>query len=422
MDPGDPKHGTRILVVDDDEIILLALSETLRHEGYAPTTTQSPREAIEHLRNRTFAVIISDQRMNEMTGLELLQHASRIQPNASRILITGVLTLKTVIDAINSGEIFRFIAKPWLREELLATIRNAIQRHELLETNRRLQENTLKLNAQLAEANAQLQQKTQELTAQKEELAQTHASLQLNFAHSLDLAQKIVSVYHPSLGEETREVTELCERMLDFSDLPDEDRHTLRVAARLNNMGLVGIPRDMLEKARRDPSSLEPRQKSLFESSAAYGQMLANYVDPSGAVGAVIRASHERWDGTGFPDKLKGEAIPTPARLLAVAVWYVECPLPREERIDELLHIGPGAFWTEAVRLFLKAARSVRESPRRAKGVTLSELRPGMVLAKGIYNPSGSLILPEGHRITEDSLQHIREDAGGDDSILNVYS
>ena len=100
--PNDNKK-INVLAVDYDEIILIALAETLRHEGYTPITTQSPREAIELLRQKSFAVVISDQRMAEMTGLEFLQEAAKIQPTASRILITGVLTLKTVIDAINTG-------------------------------------------------------------------------------------------------------------------------------------------------------------------------------------------------------------------------------------------------------------------------------------------------------------------------------
>ncbi len=411
-----------MLVVDDDEIILIALSETLRHEGYQATTTQSPTEAVELIKKNRYSVIISDQRMAEMTGLEFLQEAARIQPNASRILITGVLTLKTIIDAINSGEIYRFIAKPWLREELLATIRNAAQRHELLETNRRLQEGTLRLNEQLADANTQLQHKIRELTEQKKELAGTHAQMRLNFEHSLDLVQRIVSVYHPSLGEETREVTELCERMIDFAGLSEDESHLLRVAARLHNIGLIGIPRDILDRARRKPASLSPQEKAILESGAAYGQMLAHYVDPSDASGAVIRACHERWDGSGYPDKLMGDRIPKAARLLAIAVWYVESQLSRDERIDEILHQSGSAFSHDAVRVFLKAARTL-PSQRRTRQIGLGELRPGMVLARGIYSPAGMLILPEGHLITEDSLGKIRQEKTHESgSSLMVYS
>ena len=69
--------------------------------------------------------------MTHMTGLEFFTKAKQIQPQASRILITGVVTMKVVIDAVNRGEIYRFLAKPWMREELIATIQNAVQRYQL---------------------------------------------------------------------------------------------------------------------------------------------------------------------------------------------------------------------------------------------------------------------------------------------------
>src|SRR5262249_39755770 len=121
--------SNRILLVDDEEIVLLALYETLRREQYDVVTASDPAQALEELKKSDFAVIVTDQRMPTMTGLELLAQARQIQPNATRILITAVLNLDTVIEAINQGEIYRFIVKPWLREELLVTIKNAVQRH-----------------------------------------------------------------------------------------------------------------------------------------------------------------------------------------------------------------------------------------------------------------------------------------------------
>jgi response regulator RpfG family c-di-GMP phosphodiesterase len=144
--------------------------------------------------------------MAEMTGLEFLQQAAKLQSAASRILITGVLTLKTIIAAINTGEIYRFIAKPWLREELLATIRNAVQAHQLVEVNRKLQEDTLRLNEQLAGANSELQGKIGELTRRQKELEAAHEALHQNFQHSLELVHRIIAAFHPVLGQEIRQV------------------------------------------------------------------------------------------------------------------------------------------------------------------------------------------------------------------------
>src|SRR5436190_8549472 len=141
----------RILIVDDEEIVLVALPETLIRSGYQVSTANDPLPALEILQTQQFAVIISDQQMLSMTGLDFLAKAKVMQPDASRMLITAVLSLDTVIDAINQGEIYRFIIKPWLREELLVTVQNAVQRYELLGKNRALQEATQAMNDQLTQ-------------------------------------------------------------------------------------------------------------------------------------------------------------------------------------------------------------------------------------------------------------------------------
>lgn len=412
----------RVLAVDDDEIILIALAETLRHEGYQSVTTQSPREALELLKKGNFSVIISDQRMAEMTGLEFLQEAAKIQPTASRILITGVLTLKTVIDAINSGEIFRFIAKPWLREELLATIRNAAQRHQLLETNRKLQQDTLRLNAQLAETNQKLQLKLRELTAQRDELTQMHEQMRDNFERSLEVAQRITSVYSPTLGERSREVTLLCEMMLDICPLDKNERHALRTAARLHNVGLVGIPRATLDRIAGSDAELNADEQLMLRNSIIDAQMLANYVDPSENAGLLIRAGRERWDGTGFPDGLVGAEIPRPAQMLAIAIWYVESRLDPEKKIDAMLELSGKAFSGEVVGIMVKALRTAKPT-RGTKQISLAELRPGMVLAKGFYSPTGMLLVKEGQHITSALLDKIirQKNEIYDDQKLLVY-
>lgn len=173
MGPNETAPSARILLLDDDEVILLAIKETLAHENIEAAVFSSASTAQAALEQEPFSVIICDQRMPEMSGLEFLANSRKTQPNASRILITGVLTLNTVIDAVNKGEIFRFIAKPWIREELIATVRNGAQRYQLLTQNEQLRHETLVLNDQLAAANRALQAKIDELTAQKRELAST---------------------------------------------------------------------------------------------------------------------------------------------------------------------------------------------------------------------------------------------------------
>lgn len=148
-----------ILIVEDEPMVLATLKATLEREKFRVWASPSPIKALELLKDHDFAVIISDQRMPEMLGLDFLVQCRRLRPNGSRILLTAVLNLSTVIDAINRGEIYRFIGKPWLREELVATVRDGVQRHELLVHNEALQAEALRLNSQLLDANRALEAK-----------------------------------------------------------------------------------------------------------------------------------------------------------------------------------------------------------------------------------------------------------------------
>lgn len=145
-----PIAPARILVVDDEEIVLVALRETLRQQGYAVSTSQNAVQALELLQRAEYAVVLTDQQMPMLTGLEFLSQVKKLQPAATRILITAVLNLTTVIDAINKAEVFRFVLKPWHREELLSTLAQAVERHRLLCQEKQALAQALVANERLA--------------------------------------------------------------------------------------------------------------------------------------------------------------------------------------------------------------------------------------------------------------------------------
>ena len=142
-------EGRPILIVDDEEIVLVALRDTLLREGYKVVSSPHAVHALSVLKEQQFSVVITDQQMPMVSGLEFLAQVRQIQPDASRILITAVLNISTLMDAINKAEIFRFVVKPWSREELLAMVKSAVERFELVSNNSRLLAQTLQENAQL---------------------------------------------------------------------------------------------------------------------------------------------------------------------------------------------------------------------------------------------------------------------------------
>ncbi len=402
-----PSQPSTILIVDDEPVVLSALQQTLEREKFHVVACTSPTKALSILAERDFAVIISDQKMPEMLGLDFLVESRRLRPHASRILITAVLSLPTIVDAINKGEIFRFVAKPWLREELIATVRNAVHRHELVTHNALLTAETQRLNEQLKEANAALAARVEDLERQRKHLDEANHQLAANYEHSLELCRRILTTYDPILGGQAKALVEFAGHMAESDLLDETQKHALRTAAWLCDLGLIGVPREMLRAFRSGTDQLTERERALLHNHPIYSQTLASLVDDGSGVGEVIRAHHERFDGKGFPDGLAGDGIPWPARCLAVAVGFVESGLSKPQAIDFILSQSGTAYDPEAVRLFLKVT-NLAQLPRQVREITLHELEPGMVLASGIYSPHGLLLIGEGQELSPGTIAKIR--------------
>jgi signal transduction histidine kinase len=147
----DPRRT--ILVVDDEPEVLRSIHDLLRL-SYRVVTCQRGPEALNILAaDGEVDVLLSDQRMPGMSGVELLRQAHRIRPDTTRLLFTAYADIKAVIDAINQGHIFRYISKPWDPDELEAVIRQAVEHHELIAERSRLLHELRETNARLVEAN-----------------------------------------------------------------------------------------------------------------------------------------------------------------------------------------------------------------------------------------------------------------------------
>src|SRR6185369_12420139 len=226
-------------VVDDEEVVLSSLRDLLRREGYQVTTAPNAVEALGHLKQQAYSVVITDHQMPMLTGLEFLAQVKVMQPDATRILITAVLNLATVIDAINKGEIYRFIVKPWLREELIVTVKNAVQRYELISRNQMLQVTTLAMNEKLVKLNRQLEEQVACAEDQNAELERLNQALDANLEHSIELCLRTMQTFYPTLDCQARRVYELCRAMADGLQLARADARTLEISAWLHDIGLV---------------------------------------------------------------------------------------------------------------------------------------------------------------------------------------
>ncbi|MDB5305571.1 MAG: histidine kinase,Response regulator receiver domain proteinhistidine kinase [Phycisphaerales bacterium] len=144
-----------ILVVDDEPDVVKSVQDLLRLDYRVLGTTRA-RDAMEIMRREDVHVVMTDQRMPEMTGVEFLGQLRSQHPDAVRLLFTGYADIRAVIDAINEGSVFRYITKPWDPDELEATIRQAVERYDLAVERKELLKTLQDKNNELEQANAQL--------------------------------------------------------------------------------------------------------------------------------------------------------------------------------------------------------------------------------------------------------------------------
>ena len=151
------KPQRNILLVDDEENITRSLVRLLRQDGYNIYTAKSGEDGLSILKDIPIGVILSDQRMPEMCGTEFLRKVRDLYPETIRIVLSGYTDLKTVTDAINEGEIYKFLTKPWDDSWLRANVAEAFKQYELEKENEMLWSRLEKANNELREANIKLE-------------------------------------------------------------------------------------------------------------------------------------------------------------------------------------------------------------------------------------------------------------------------
>ncbi len=153
-----------LLLVDDEPNIISALKRSLRRDGYSIFTANSAAEGLSLLAEHEIGVIVSDQRMPQMTGVDFLRKVKELYPKTLRLVLSGYTDLESVTSAINEGAIFRFMTKPWDDEQIRNNIRESFEHQELEQQNQRLTEELQRANETLSILNQNLEQKVAQKT------------------------------------------------------------------------------------------------------------------------------------------------------------------------------------------------------------------------------------------------------------------
>lgn len=413
-----------VLLVDDEENILRSLRRLLRKD-FALTATTSPEEALGLIRDHSYAVIVSDQRMPGMEGTDLMAQAQILAPDALRIILTGHADMNAVLRAINQGAVYRFLSKPWSDDELLATLRQAARQYELVQENKRLQALTEEQNQKLQAFNASLKQKVFERTRQVNEL---NTNLTQSFQGTIEVLARLADMNSPALGKHAKRVNDLSMKLGRALGLKGDTLKQLDVAATLHDIGKIGMHPDLMHK---QYTELKPRDRAILLTHAPRGATLMKMIPNMEEAAAFVMHHHERFDGSGFPKRLRGSQIPIGARIIAVADAFDNTLNGRtafgkstpEKAVKHLRDHAGVSYDPKIVDALLFMLQNDREVVSQAHEVEidLRDLQPGMVLSRDLYTVRGVLLLQKDHVIEDKHLSRLFRDNETDPIVGNVF-
>jgi response regulator RpfG family c-di-GMP phosphodiesterase len=328
--------AARCLIVDDDAQVRQVLTRIIATQGLSPLEAVSGTDALSVLKRiGEVPVCISDIYMPEMDGVTFLREALQRYPDMAVIMLTGMAEVTTAVECLKLGA-FDYIAKPVLVDEVRARLQKALEKRRLVLENRFYQ---------------------QMLELRVRDLDQKNRASLINgvqmLVHALDAKDAYTSGHSSRVSRYALNTGV----RLGFTD--DALEH-VRLGGELHDIGKIGTSEVILNK----PGPLTPEEFAHIKEHSALGEkILAPFMGQSPIVLRIVRSHHERIDGSGFPDGLRGDQIPLEARIVAVVdafdamttnrAYRPQLPVP--QAVDELRKCAGVHFDAEVVEAFLSA-------------------------------------------------------------------
>ncbi|UCH44173.1 MAG: response regulator [Nitrospiraceae bacterium] len=265
-----------ILFVDDEEYILNSINRLFSNFELDIYTANNADDAMKVLHEEEVAVIVTDNCMPGMMGVDLLEKTSELSPDTMKIMMTGQADLTTAIAAINRGDVYRFITKPWDDDELIHTVTEAMRKYELVQSLRRDDEATL-----------------------------------LSIAQTVELKD-------PYTRGHCERVSSLAGMMAEALQLDELLLQEIRRGSWLHDCGKIGVPERILNY----PGPLDKDQYEVIKNHPKWGADVIRKARLSKHVLNIVLYHHERYGGNGYPNGISGADIPIEARIVTVADVY----------------------------------------------------------------------------------------------------
>jgi putative nucleotidyltransferase with HDIG domain len=286
----------RILIVDDEVEITEILADLLSEE-YACLRAASAEEALAHLHESEFQLVISDITMPGMSGLDMIPHIKALSPDTVVVMISGMQTVESAIGALRLGA-FDYLMKPFDLRQVEAVVKRALEHYDLVVAKQRYENHLEEL----------VEQRTIELDkalnslegAYRSTLKALTAALETRDSETHGHSERVVT-YSLRLGREY--------------GLSSDEMKALEFGSLLHDIGKIGVPDSILRK----PAKLTEEEWVRMREHPLHGQQILRGIEFLEGAARVVAQHHEKWDGTGYPLGLRREEIDINARIFAVA-------------------------------------------------------------------------------------------------------
>jgi response regulator RpfG family c-di-GMP phosphodiesterase len=287
---------SRILIVDDEPEITAILSDLFAAK-YNSTSAASAEEALKVLARNDYELVVSDITMPGMSGLEMIPHVRNMSPNTVVVMISGMQTVESAIDALRLGA-FDYVMKPFDLRQVEAVVKRALEHQELIIAKQRYEDHLEEL---VEQRTAELDQALNSLeVAYRSTLRALTAALETRDLETHGHSERVVT-YSLRLGREYG---------LDSGRVK-----ALEFGSLLHDIGKIGVPDSILRK----PAKLTDEEWVLMREHPLHGQQILRGIEFLQGAALVVAQHHEKWDGSGYPRGLRGEDIDLCARIFSVA-------------------------------------------------------------------------------------------------------
>ena len=385
-----------ILVVDDERTPTVLLTRILSARGYVVHSAINGIEGLKVLEQEPIDLVISDMRMPVMNGIAFLTEVSDRWPDVICILLTAMSDVEMTAQAINKGHIFAYYSKPWDRVKLMQGVEEglALRKKTLLSKrdtaaakveNQRLKHTNNQLEAAVKARTKELEQTSRFLEMAYEQIKQAYFQTVNTFSQIVERGEQMRNGH-------SRRVADLATSVARLLGMDEESVSNINTAGLLHDVGKIGLP----DRIRNKPSrELSADDRELMRTHPVEGEAILMSMEPLHRVGELIRHHHERYDGSGYPDGLKGELIPIGSRIIFACDYYDSlvngyfhgvCST-LNNALNMMRTRSGGHFDPIILSLLIKTIKSGAGNPslHEERPVVSSALEPGMRVSRTLY-------------------------------------